>query len=620
MGVDVGGHLERDASFEKYVLVVQEEPHKDLVDTLLKLIPSVCFKGVGHLITEITQYLEIRLDYDVNGPVLFIKTIVHDEIPYTKGSTGISGFLGRVFEDLVLPKGVKATVSEISQAISCIAASLDRLIELEGEKPFIGETNIIIQLSDVEKKSQIIEILIKYFESKYRFVTTQEGTLYAYDSDKRFYVPYEEKIKREIREIAEEANLVGIITRYVVNEVVSHLKERSYRSYDELRSSKYWIGLSNGFIIDMKTWITEGKLVVRPSTPDIFVRTRINAPFNRGKFESALKKVNNGADWLDVAKELCPKIHAAFESWVEPENVRGLYEIIGYTLYPEYPLHKMFMLLGNGANGKSTYGRLIERFLGKENVSHVSLQDLVEHRFMRVHLVGKLANIYPDIPKRPIKETGVLKALTGEDTLAIDVKHRKGFEYLNYAKMIFSANELPKVSDDTYGYWRRWIVVKFTNRFDGAKADPMFLEKISTREELEGLLVVVLLALRDVIEKREFSIKGDVKELWLREVDSVYAFLKDLQGDEGIELSLQGRVMRYRAHRDPNARIPSRDLYMIYVRYVQEYLEKEPVNRSTFTKRLEQYGIMQVKVHGKPYYKGILIEREEHEAGSSDWF
>ncbi len=76
----------------------------------------------------------------------------------------------------------------------------------------------------------------------------------------------------------------------------------------------------------------------------------------------------------------------------------------------------------------------------------------------------ELANIFADLPKQPLKYTGVFKMLTGEDEICADRELRDPIYSKNYTKLIFSANKLPEVIDQTYAFWRRWIVVEFPNR------------------------------------------------------------------------------------------------------------------------------------------------------------
>jgi phage/plasmid-associated DNA primase len=90
---------------------------------------------------------------------------------------------------------------------------------------------------------------------------------------------------------------------------------------------------------------------------------------------------------------------------------------------------------------------MLREILGEHNIASVPLQAFtnLDYRFLWTRLVGKLANIFADLPKAALSYTGVFKVLTGEDCLDLDRKSREPIGcYTNYAKMIFSANELPK--------------------------------------------------------------------------------------------------------------------------------------------------------------------------------
>jgi putative DNA primase/helicase len=525
-------------------------------------------------------------------------------------------------------------VEVVSQAQSCFERALSRLYgDLKASETQSPEA-LIRDIAITENRGSLIDRLEEYFETKYRMVRTEEGALYCWNPDTRIYEECEEKIRREIREIADTYKVRDRITRYVVNEVLSYLKDKNYRSYRELEGSKYIIAAANGWAFDVKEWVETGILKVFRPTPEYFIRHRINAEFHREKFEKAFEMLNSGKvnDWLELGPILCPRIHQAFSQWVKPEDVRVLYEIIGYTLYPRYSIHKMIMLYGEGGNGKSTYAALIRRFLGSENIASRSLQDLAEYRFSRLHLVGKLANIYPDIPKKPLKDTGELKGLTGEDTLSIDIKHsNRELKYNNYAKMIFTANELPPVSDKTLAWWRRWILIEFPNKFlseDELESIPEekrreyierkrreFLDAIATRDELAGLLVMSLLALRELMKKGAFSVKGDFKKQWLKRVSDVYDFLDTLLS-EGIEKD--GKL--YKAKRKVSGRVPKDTLYDLYAYFVREYRDSTPKDKANFTKDIEKYGITR-SGKAKKYYVGIELKTENHndEEESSWW-
>ena len=93
----------------------------------------------------------------------------------------------------------------------------------------------------------------------------------------------------------------------------------------------------------------------------------------------------------------------------------------------------------SGANGKSTFFRVLESLFGKNNVSFESINNLEWNRFAAAELDGKLANIHSDISNDEISRTGLLKQLITGDPMTVERKHRDPFTLANYAKLFFHA-------------------------------------------------------------------------------------------------------------------------------------------------------------------------------------
>ncbi|RLI77371.1 hypothetical protein DRP04_11520 [Archaeoglobales archaeon] len=223
----------------------------------------------------------------------------------------------------------------------------------------------------------------------------------------------------------------------------------------------------------------------------------------------------------------CPHIKKFISEIVAEENQQILYEIPAVALLQNPWYQVAYMLVGDGSNGKSTYLKLLEHFLGRENISNVSLQELCEDRFKPAQLVGKLANIYADLPRNPIRYTGRFKVLTGGDRITIERKYKDPFEFENRAVLIFSANQLPEVNDFTYAFWRRWIVIEFPNKFP---KNPDLIKELTKPEELSGFLNEVLKAMTRIEVKGEVMRTDAVEkmmETWMRKANSVYAFVNN---------------------------------------------------------------------------------------------
>lgn len=208
-----------------------------------------------------------------------------------------------------------------------------------------------------------------------------------------------------------------------------------------------------------------------------------------------------------------------------------LKEVIGYCFYRYNELGKAFILTGDKANGKSTFLDMISYLLGQENVSSLDLAELGE-RFKTAELFGKLANIGDDIKGDFIPDLAIFKKLVTGDRVNAERKGQDPFEFNNYSKMLFSANKIPRVKDETGAVLRRLIIVPFNAKFtkDDEDYDPYIKYKLRSDEVMEYLILVGLNGLKDVLTNKGFTISKKV-ETELQEFDEmnnpILMFIRD---------------------------------------------------------------------------------------------
>lgn len=211
----------------------------------------------------------------------------------------------------------------------------------------------------------------------------------------------------------------------------------------------------------------------------------------------------------------CPKIMKFFKD-VFPNKGEGstyqkqvdlVQEMFGYCLYRAYKYHVAFLLYGAGSNGKSICTNLIRHLIGEGNYSGCSLHSLDEDQFSRAYLYGKLVNLGPEVSGRALKETATFKTLTGNEATNARKLFHGPFNFVNYAKLVFSTNNIPYSPDKSYGFMRRWIIIIFAETFlEGEKrTDPNILDKLTTEEELSGLFNWSLEGLRRLLKREQFS-------------------------------------------------------------------------------------------------------------------
>ena len=158
------------------------------------------------------------------------------------------------------------------------------------------------------------------------------------------------------------------------------------------------------------------------------------------------------------------------------------WEIVAWLMTPDTSIQKAVLLTGDGANGKSTYLRAVLAFLGRQNVAAISLHRLENDRFSVARVLGRLANICPDLPSEDLTSTSTFKAITGGDALLAERKFEESFELIPFSRLVFSANHPPKSQDASPAFFRRWIVVPFERTFHAG--DPGTIP----RDQLDSML------------------------------------------------------------------------------------------------------------------------------------
>ena len=242
-------------------------------------------------------------------------------------------------------------------------------------------------------------------------------------------------------------------------------------------------------------------------------------------------------NWMDYAKSAlpitynpdaeCPEI-LKFLTEVIPDAIDTFQEWIGYHLYRNMIYHKAAMFIGDGANGKTTLQDVMNAFLGHDNISQVGLYHLTSNRFAASDLYGKLANISPEIASDELKRTGVFKSLTGHDRIRAEKKHQDAFSFTSYAKLTFLCNQLPTTPDMSRAFFRRWLLFVFPNKFEDPNCDPKILKKLTTPEELSGLMNWAIKGLNRLQDKGTFtkSLNADeMQELYESMSDPITAFI-----------------------------------------------------------------------------------------------
>ena len=156
----------------------------------------------------------------------------------------------------------------------------------------------------------------------------------------------------------------------------------------EINANPYLLNFSNG-VYDVLT------NALSPHDPNIMSTIRLGGKYN--------------------PKSECPIFLKYLHETLPKTEIPLIQEIMGYMMVALNKAQKAFVMLGKPASGKSTLLYVIQDILLRDkNCSNLAWQELNE-KFATVQLYGKLGNIFADLPSEKIRDTGIFKAIVGED-------------------------------------------------------------------------------------------------------------------------------------------------------------------------------------------------------------
>lgn len=264
-------------------------------------------------------------------------------------------------------------------------------------------------------------------------------------------------------------------------------------------------------------------------SPNIIVTNKINFDYNPSAYSEIVDKSLN--------KLAC-----------NDQTVRSLLEeVIGYCFYRRNELRKSFILIGDKANGKSTYLDMIKTLLGNENTCSLDLKELGD-RFKTAELFGKLANIGDDIGEDFIPNPAAFRKLVSGDPMNVERKGQDPFDFSNYSKLLFSANNIPRIKDKSGAVINRLVIIPFDAKFskEDPDYDPYIKYKLRQQECMEYLINVGIIGLKRVLENYSFTVSTRVqKELEEYEVNNnpILMFFKEI-GESNIENEITSDVYK----------------------------------------------------------------------------
>ena len=265
-----------------------------------------------------------------------------------------------------------------------------------------------------------------------------------------------------------------------------------------------------------------------------------------------------------------------------------LEECIGYCFYRRNELGKAFILTGDKSNGKSTFLDCVKAILGDRNISALDLKELGD-RFNTSMMFGKLANIGDDIGDDFLQgsQVSVFKKIVTGNRIKAERKGQDPFEFNPFIKLLFSANDIPRMKDKTGAVLRRLVIIPFNATFskDDPDYEPFIKYKLTQEEPIEYFIRLGVEGLKRVIINNGFT-KSDKVQNQLDEYEEENNPILAFINDTGVD----------RIENEPTA-----DVYKRYQVFCADN-SMQPMSNIVFSKQINKrlgFRVIQKKVNNR---------------------
>lgn len=280
----------------------------------------------------------------------------------------------------------------------------------------------------------------------------------------------------------------------------------------------------------------------------------------------------------------------------DKDLIRYVQKAVGYSLTGATSEQCAFFLYGTGRNGKSTFLDIIRDIFGDyaANIQPETIMvrnsqgSAINSDIARLKGARLVTSVEPNEGVR-INE-GLLKQLTGDDTVTARKLYGDEFEFKPEFKLWMATNHKPVIRGTDTGIWRRIHMIPFTVQIPEEKIDRRLKYKLSA--ELTGIFrwaVEGCLLWQKEGLKMPRAVLEEVRE-YRREMDVISAFVED-KCTVGKGLSVK-----------------SSQLFAAYLNWAEqnnEYRMSSTKFGMELAKRFEK-----VKGRGCNYYSGITLDEQ----------
>ena len=183
----------------------------------------------------------------------------------------------------------------------------------------------------------------------------------------------------------------------------------------------------------------------------------------------------------------------------------------------DYKIEYICFVVGEGQNGKSIICKAVVNMLGPNVASSYSPEQLFKSSQMEYHLAdvnGKIVNYCDEVSNKDFSGGDFKQFVSGGAFTGRHPYSRRPTKVDKIPLMLCCANRIPPTTDDTEGYFRRFLIILAPNHVDERDKDPMLEMKLKDPEVKAAIFNWVLEGYKMFIANDgKIEVAGAVKEV-----------------------------------------------------------------------------------------------------------
>ncbi|WP_164002313.1 DNA primase family protein [Pyxidicoccus caerfyrddinensis] len=275
--------------------------------------------------------------------------------------------------------------------------------------------------------------------------------------------------------------------------------------------------------------------------------------------------------------------------------IRYVQRAIGYTLTGLTVEQVLFLLYGDGANGKSTFLNVLRSMLGDYAMVAPASTLMVRDAKSPTNDIARLRGarfvmaVETDGDKR-LAEV-VVKSLTGGDAVAVRYLYKEHFEFVPNFKIFLATNYKPRIQGSDEGIWRRVKLIPFNKRIPEERRDKTLENRL--RAELPGILA--------------WAVRGCLQ--WQREGLGEPTEVREATLAYREEMDPLGGFLVHCCERVSNGRVAVQAVYERYRQFCQAAGEP-PLSMKAFNNHLRERGFNAIRAgaNGSTVWVGLVLK------------